>query len=66
MSYYRLYFRGSDSGPINGVEELDAIDDIEASTLAERFAGQRVMELWCGARRVRSFAAAEFSARAHH
>lgn len=57
MSYYRLYFGGTGAdGRFTGVEELDAKDDVEALRLAERFAGDRSMELWCGTRKVRSFA----------
>ena len=66
MSYYRLYFRRSSSSPINGVEELDAVDDAEASSLAEQYAGERVMELWCGGRCVRFFPATELGAHTHH
>ena len=57
MAYYRLYFRGSsESGSISGVEEIYADDDVAAHREAEKRAGPEYMELWCGARRVASFA----------
>lgn len=60
MSYYRLYYGGTGaSSPFTGVEELDAPDDAAAAAQARRFAGQRAMELWCGTRKVRSFAGAD-------
>ena len=66
MSYYRLYFRGGSTGGFTGVQELDAIDDVEASAKAEQYAGERIMELWCGTRQVRSFAPIAAGARATH
>jgi hypothetical protein len=56
MSYYRLYFRGSNArGAISGVEEIHAEDDVSAHREAEKRAGPEYMELWCGARRIASF-----------
>lgn len=63
MSYYRLYYRrGGPGGPISGVDEIDARDDVEAAALAARQAGDHVMELWCGTRRIRSYLPAETAA----
>lgn len=56
VAYYRLYFRGDGpTGPISGVEEIDAADDEAAAAEAAAFAGAPAMELWCGARLVRAY-----------
>ena len=59
MSYYRLYMLERTDGRFIGFEEYDATDDVEAVHLAERFRGSRPLELWCGRRKVRSFAATQ-------
>ena len=59
MSYYRLYLLSNPDGRFVGIEELEASDDVEAVRLAERFAGPQPLELWCGKRKVKSFAGAE-------
>ena len=56
LSYYRLYMLERTDGRFIGFEEYDAADDVEAVRLAERFCGSHPLELWCGKRRVRSFA----------
>ena len=57
MAYYRLYVLSAPEGRFLGFEEIEAVDDIEALRLAERFAGERPLELWCGTRKVRSIPA---------
>ena len=57
MAYYRLYFReDGPTGPISGVEEINAADDMAAAAEASAFAGVPAMELWCGTRLVRAYA----------
>lgn len=58
MGYYRLYVLSAPDGRFVGFEEIEAQDDVEALRRAERFAGDRPLELWCGARKVRSIPAA--------
>ena len=58
MNYYRLYVLSAPDGRFVGFEEIEAPDDVEAVRRADRFVGERPLELWCGARKVRSFAAA--------
>ena len=57
MAYYRLYMMSGPEGRIIGFEEIEAIDDVEAARLAEAHLGKHSMELWCGKRKVRSYAA---------
>jgi len=45
-------------GRFIGFEEIEADDDVQAVRRAEAFAGDRPLELWCGARKVRSIPAA--------
>ena len=59
LVYYRLYLLANPDGRFIGFEEIDAPDDVEAVRLAERFRGRHPLELWCGQRRVKSFAATE-------
>lgn len=54
VSYYRLYVLSAPDGRFVGFEEIEAQDDVEAVRRAEGFAGDRPLELWCGARKVRS------------
>lgn len=44
-------------GRFVGFEEIDAADDVDAVRIAEHHLGQQPLELWCGKRRVKSFAA---------
>lgn len=57
LAYYRLYMLGSESGRFVGFEEIEAPDDVEAVHLAERHAGARPLELWCGKRKVKTIPA---------
>ena len=57
MVYYRLYLLSQDGGHFVGFEEIVAADDAEAIRLAGRHCGLHPLELWCGQRRVTSFAA---------
>ena len=59
MGYYRLYLLSAPEGRFVGFEEIEAVDDVEAVRRAEAFVGDRPLELWCGTRKIRSFAAAE-------
>ena len=58
VAYYRLYVLSAPEGRFVGFEEIDAADDSEAVRRAEDFIGGRPLELWCGTRKVRTFAAA--------
>jgi hypothetical protein len=55
--YYRLYRLSGPGGGFVGFEEIEAPDDVAALIRAEEFAGNRPLELWCGARKVGSIAA---------
>lgn len=55
--YYRLYLLAEPDGKFVGFQELEASDDVEAVRLAEGQTGPKPLELWCGKRRVKSFAA---------
>lgn len=57
MAYYRLYLLSNPDGRFVGFEEIDAADDVEAVRLAENHSGPQPLELWCGKRKVKSFAA---------
>ncbi len=57
MSYYRLYRLSGPEGRFIGFEEIQAVDDVAACRLADEFAGDLPLELWCGARKVRSIPA---------
>lgn len=59
MAYYRLYRLGEPGGRFVGFEEIEAADDGEAVRLAEAYCGAQALELWCGKRKVRAFAAGE-------
>lgn len=54
MAYYRLYFVRD--GRFMRFEEILADDDVQAVHRAAASAGDLGMELWCGRRRVKSFA----------
>ena len=56
MAYYRLYRLAEPGGKFVGFEEIEADDDVGAVHQAEAFAGQQALELWCGKRKVKSFA----------
>lgn len=57
MSYYRLYVLSAPEGRFVGFEEIEAEDDVAAMRQSDQFIGERPLELWCGSRKVRSFAA---------
>lgn len=57
MNYYRLYRLSGLNGRFVGFEEIQADDDGEAVRRAQQFVGERPLELWCGARMVRSMPA---------
>lgn len=56
MAYYRLYRLAEPGGKFVGFEEIEAEDDAGALDQAAAFAGRQALELWCGKRRVKSFA----------
>jgi hypothetical protein len=62
LVYYRLYLLANPDGRFIGFEEIDASDDVEAVRIAEQFRGRHPLELWCGQRRVKSFAAKKVTA----
>ena len=57
MAYYRLYLLDGPKGRFVGFEEIEAIDDDDAVRQAEALPGTQARELWCGKRKVKSFAA---------
>jgi hypothetical protein len=57
MAYYRLYRLAEPGGRFVGFEEIEAADDAEATRQAEAHLGRQALELWCGKRKVRGFAA---------
>ena len=56
MAYYRLYILSGPDGRFVGFEEIEAADDVEAARAAEAHVGAQPLELWCGKRKVKSFA----------
>jgi len=56
VGYYRLYLLAEPGGKFVGFEEIEAEDDVEAVRIAEGHVGPQALELWCGKRKVRSFA----------
>lgn len=58
MLHYRLVFLKAPEGPVTGVEEIDARDDVEAVHVAGERTGPDMIEVWCEKRRVKRFAAA--------
>lgn len=56
LAYYRLYRLAEPGGRFVGFEEIDAPDDGEAVRLAEGHVGKQPLELWCGKRKVKTFA----------
>lgn len=59
MSNYRLYFMSPQSGHILRFAEYEAPDDRSAEALAREHEGERVLELWCGHRKVARIEAAD-------
>jgi hypothetical protein len=56
MAYYRLYRLAEPGGKFVGFEEIEAVDDVEAARQAEVHVGRQALELWCGTRKVKTFA----------
>ena len=56
MVYYRLYLLAEPGGRFVGFEEIEAADDDAAIAAAEAYPGAQALELWCGKRKVQSFA----------
>ncbi len=63
LAYYRLYLMSGPEGRFVGFEEIEADDDVEAARAAEAHVGAQPLELWCGKRKVKSFASAVDPAR---
>lgn len=61
MGYYRLYLLDGPGGRFVGFEEIEAADDVEAVRAAEALPGSHARELWCGKRKVKTFAAKDAS-----
>jgi hypothetical protein len=57
VGYYRLYLLDGPKGRFVGFEEIEATDDSEAVRIAEALRDGHARELWCGKRKVTSFAA---------
>jgi len=57
LTYYRLYVLSAPDGRFIGFEEIEAQDDVAALRGAEKFVGERPLELWCGSRKVSSMPA---------
>ena len=53
MAYYRLCCRRN--GQYLCFDEFQAVDDIQAASLARAFVGGNSGDLWCGKRRVTLF-----------
>lgn len=58
MNHYRVYMLNEPEGRFVGFEEFEALDDVDAVRHCGQYAGERPLELWCGARKVRSIPAA--------
>jgi hypothetical protein len=56
VAYYRLYRLAEPGGKFVGFEEIEALDDVEAARLAGAHCGPQALELWCGKRKIRTFA----------
>ncbi len=56
MVHYRLCFMNPNTGQTDRERDLEAADDVDAVHLALR-SDHRPLELWCGKRKVRAFAA---------
>ena len=57
MSYYSLHFVNPTMGYFEREETFDAVNDEVAIGIAARRAADQPVELWCGGRLVRRFAA---------
>jgi len=61
VGYYRLYLLDGSGGRFVGFEEIEAADDVEAVRAAEALPGRQARELWCGKRKVKTFAPKDVS-----
>ena len=61
MIRYRLCFINPRTGQVDREREIDAAEDVDA-VHAARGSDHRPLEVWCGDRRVRTFAAPEMAA----
>ena len=66
MTYYRLYFFGSQNGHIREVREFEAPHDFAAIYQAARWRSDEFMELWSGARKVTRWAARDVAPTVGH
>ncbi len=55
VAYYRLYMMSRTGEHIASVQEIEAVDDLEAIRIAAREAGPQPLELWCRNRKVKRF-----------
>ena len=62
LAYYRLYILSGSEGRFVGFEEIEAADDVDAARQADAHVGAQPLELWCGKRKVKGYAAASDSA----
>lgn len=53
MPYYRLYHVRQEH--FAGVDDFEASDDVEAVRHARSLSGTATAELWCGARKIKTF-----------
>ena len=53
MPYYRLYHVKQDH--FAGVDDFEAVDDVQACRHAETLNGPATAELWCGKRKIKVF-----------
>jgi hypothetical protein len=56
VEYYRLYLLDGPQGRFVGFEEIEAASDAEAVRIAAELPDRHARELWCGKRKVKSFA----------
>jgi hypothetical protein len=61
MIPYRLCYLNPKTNHVDRERQIEAADDVDAIHAA-RESDHRPLELWCGARKVRTFGAAEFAA----
>jgi hypothetical protein len=56
MIPYRLYFINPNTKQVDRERQIEAADDVDAIHAARK-SDHRPLELWCGSRKVRTFAA---------
>jgi len=57
LAYYRLYILSGSEGRFVGFKEIEAVDDVDAARQADAHVGAQPLELWCGKRKVKAYAA---------